>query len=448
MSTDNTPSASTEIARLAFIYGYPLVYNISEMQRISEKGLGSVPPVPFNEFGHARTLATPAEKFVTINNDTLYSMAFFDLSDGPVILSVPPMGTRYHVFQFIDAWTNNFAYVGTRATGPNGGEFLVARSTWQGETPPGMTRITAPTDVGVILGRLSCGGKEDLPAVHQLQEQIALRPLSLDQGPGKGIPSIAEGVDEGVAFYEKLRTYMAAFPPSERDQALQLRFSAIELTRSRSPYADPAPELLDALIDGQKMGMAMINTAQQSAAVPKSNGWLLTYHVFDFNNDSLGLGTIDSDEWKIGDRKAAYLQRAASARGGLWGNHGYEAAYPMTFVDADGNPLHGANHYQIRFAAPPPVGAFWSITMYDIPNFYLVNNPIDRYSIGDRTPGLQYDADGGLTIYIQNETPSEEKLSNWLPAPNAAFRPVMRLYNPDPAILNGEYVLPGIEKVE
>ncbi len=448
MTSDNTITPTTEIAKLAFIYGYPLVYNISEMLRISANGLGSMPPVPFNSPGHARTLATPADDFVSINNDTLYTMAMLDLSDGPLILSVPPMGQRYHVFQFIDAWTNNFAYVGTRATGSDGGEYLIAGPNWQGDTPAGMTRITAPTDVCVIVGRLSCSGESDLPAVHALQDKISLRPLDPAQGPGRGIPAIAEGVDDEIVFYDKLRTYMAAFPPSERDQALQLRFSAIDLTRQTSPYVDPAQELVAPLIDGQKAGMESINAEQHSTTIAKSNGWLLTYHIFDYNDDFFELGTIDSSEWRIADRKFAYLQRSASARGGLWGNHGYEAAYPMTYVDGDGQPLHGENNYKIRFSAPPPVKAFWSITMYNIPEFYLVENPINRYSIGDRTPGLKYDADGGITIYIQHEAPSEDKASNWLPAPNAPFRPIMRLYNPDASILSGAYEIPAIEKVQ
>jgi hypothetical protein len=132
-------------------------------------------------------------------------------------------------------------------------------------------------------------------------------------------------------------------------------------------------------------------------------------------------------------RHASYLARALTARGGLWGNHGYEAAYPMTYTDADGDQLDGRNRYTLTFDQDPPVDAFWSITMYDLPDFYLVANPIGRYSIGDRTPGLRRGADGSLTIVIQHEPPADT--SNWLPAPAAPFRPVMRLYQPRPAIL-------------
>jgi hypothetical protein len=126
------------------------------------------------------------------------------------------------------------------------------------------------------------------------------------------------------------------------------------------------------------------------------------------------------------------------------GNHGYEAAYPMTCTDADAGQLDGRHRYTLRLGQDPPVDAFWSLTMYDLPDFYLVANPIDRYSIGDRTPGLRRDADGSLTIVIQHDQPADT--SNWLPAPAAPFRPFMRLYQPRAAVLDGTYKIPPITK--
>ena len=122
-----------------------------------------------------------------------------------------------------------------------------------------------------------------------------------------------------------------------------------------------------------------------------------------------------------------------------------EAACPMTYTDADGRQLDGRNRCTLTFDQDPPADAFWSITMYDLPDFYLVANPINRYSIGDRTPGLRRDRDGSLTIVIQHDQPSDT--SNWLPAPAAPFRPLMRLYQPRPAIVDGKYVLSPISKV-
>jgi len=139
--------------------------------------------------------------------------------------------------------------------------------------------------------------------------------------------------------------------------------------------------------------------------------------------------------------------RAGAARGGLWGNHGYEAAYAMVYVDADGDALDGNARYELRFDPTPPVGAFWSVTMYDTPDFFLVANPIDRYSIGDRTPGIRVSDDGSLTIVMQREAPDDEiARANWLPTPDGAFRPILRMYEPADAVFDGSYALPPITK--
>jgi hypothetical protein len=242
-----------------------------------------------------------------------------------------------------------------------------------------------------------------------------------------------------------LRTWMQAFPPSEPDQAYQQRFAPLGLLDAASPYADCPPELSQALTAGQEAARQQMETTLKAGGLaPVVNGWTLTFHMFDYNLDHLGPGTIDDPAWKIADRGASYLARALAARGGLWGNHGYEAAYPMTYTDADGDQLDGRNRYTLRFDQHPPVDAFWSITMYDLPDFYLVANPINRYSIGDRTPDMRRDSDGSLTIVIQHDQPDDT--SNWLPAPAAPFRPLMRLYQPRADILDGSYQIPPITK--
>jgi hypothetical protein len=199
---------------------------------------------------------------------------------------------------------------------------------------------------------------------------------------------------------------MQAFPPSGPDQAYQKRFTPLGLLDPVSPYADCPPDLARALTAGADAAKQQMETILKDGNLaPVINGWRLTFHMFDYNLDHLGPGTIDDPVWKMADRTASYLVRALAARGGLWGNHGYEAAYPMTYTDDDGSALDGRNRYTLTFDQDPPVGAFWSITMYDLPDFYLVVNPIGRYSIGDRTPGLRRDADGSLTIVIQHDQP-------------------------------------------
>jgi len=431
------------LAADAYIYGFAPVFDLQQVDRVVHKGLGSLPPASFNTFGHATALAGPGDTFVSINNDTIYSMAQVDLSGGPLLLRVPDTAGRYYVLQFVDAWTNNFAYVGRRATGTAPGSFLLTPPHWTGEAPSGTRVIEFPTMVGSIVGRWACDGEADLPAVQSLQRELTLE-RHRGTVPGKGLPS-PEPVPAELAFFEQLRTWMQAFPPSAADRAYQQRFAPLGLLDPGSPYASCPPELAKALAEGVDTGQQRIETELRRGSVtPAVNGWMLTYHMFDYNLDHLGLGTVDDPAWKITDRTSSYFARALAARGGLWGNHGYEAAYPMTYTDADGDQLHGDNHYVLRFEQPPPVDAFWSITMYDLPEFYLVANPINRYSIGDRTAGLRRDSDGSITILIQHEQPADT--SNWLPAPPAPFRPIMRLYQARPAVLDGSYTIPPITK--
>jgi hypothetical protein len=429
------------LAADAYIYGFPLVFDLQMVSGQAE--LGMIKPAPFNSFSHASRLAGPDDLFVSINNDTIYSIAQVDVSGGPVLLRVPDTAGRYYVLQFVDAWTNNFAYVGRRATGTAAGSFLLVPPGWQGDAPSGARVIEFPTNVGTIVGRWACDGPADLDAVQTLQRELALEPHG-SLAATEGIPAPA-AVPEDLAFFEQLRTWMQAFPPSRQDQDYQQRFAPLGLLDPASPYAHCAPELARALTagaDAAKQRMQTALTAGGSASVV--NGWTLTFHSFDYNVDHLGPGTIDDPAWKVPDRHASYLTRALAARGGLWGNHGYEAAYPMTYTDADGNQLDGHNRYTLTFDQDPPVDAFWSITMYDLPDFYLVANPINRYSIGDRTPGLRRDPGGPLVIVIQHDQPADP--SNWLPAPAAPFRPLMRLYQPKAAVLDGTYKIPPITK--
>ena len=435
---------SDELAALAadaYIYGFPLIFDLQMVG--GQAAMGMITPGPVNSFSHASRLAGPDDRFVSINNDTIYSLAQVDVSGGPVLLRVPDTAGRYYVLQFVDAWTNNFAYVGRRATSTQAGSFLLTPPGWQGNAPGSARVIEFPTNVGTIVGRWACDSPADLDAVRALQSKLALEPQG-SPAALNGIPAPAEAPAE-LAFFEQLRTWMQAFPPSAEDQDYQQRFAPLGLLDSDPPYSDCPPELARTLTAGADAAKQKMETALTAGGLaPVVNGWTLTFHMFDYNLDHLGPGTIDDPAWKIADRQASYLARALAARGGLWGNHGYEAAYPMTYTDADGDQLDGRNRYTLTFDHDPPVDAFWSITMYDLPDFYLVTNPIGRYSIGDRTPGLRRCSDGSLTIVMQHEQPAET--SNWLPAPAAPFRPLMRLYQPQPAILDGSYKIPPITK--
>lgn len=241
---------------------------------------------------------------------------------------------------------------------------------------------------------------------------------------------------------------MQAFPPAERDRTYQQKFAPLGLFAADSRYGEGDSELTASLRAGLVVGRETMERTLRNSDAPKQNGWDVAYHSFDYKLDFFELGTLDEPRWKLADDPSRYLKRALAAGGGLWGNHGYEAAYAMVYVDGDGNALDGSNTHELRFAQTPPCRAFWSVTMYDTPDFYLVANPIERYAIGDRTPGLRTNGDGSLTIVMQADEPADgERRANWLPTPPGAFRPILRMYEPDGSVFDGGYQLPPITKV-
>jgi len=439
-------------AAAVYVYGYPLVYNLKEVASFVEGG-GSLPfHAPYNTFAYARQLLGPESTFVSPNNDTLYVVGQCDVRQGPLVLHVPDAADRYYVLQFVDAWTNNFAYIGRRATGTAEAEYLLVGEGDDGPVPEGMTVVACPTGVFSIVGRVQVDGEADVPAVHALQDQFTLTPLSVHQGAAApaavaGVPKPDPRVGEDLAWWERFRVALAAFPPPAGDKAFVALAERFGATAAESPYVDPDPGLAEVLVAGQEAGQARIEElAKGSGDAP--GGWTIAVHLFDYNLDRLGPGTIDSPEWKIPDLTKAYATRAAAARLGLWGNHGYEAAYALIHQDSGGDTLNGAHTYEVTFNPAPPADAFWSCTMYDTPDYHLVANPIDRYSIGDRTPGLAYGDDGSVTIYLQTKAPAGDKHANWLPAPAGDFRPVLRMYQAGPSVLDGTYPLPPIRRTD
>jgi hypothetical protein len=246
------------------------------------------------------------------------------------------------------------------------------------------------------------GDREDGPAV-----------------PAAGTPKPDPRVPEQLQWWERFLAALIAFPPPRADVRFVDLAAGFGATALESRYVNPDPALAEVLVAGEAAGQRKIEDLMHGACMDTANGWNSAMHGFDYNLDHLGLGTLDRPDWKMQDRAEAYATRAAAARGGLWGNHGYEATYAVAWTDADGDPLDGAhNNYELRLSPTPAVDAFWSLTMYDASDVYLVANAIDRYSIGDRTPGLLPDDEGSVTIYIQSDAPDFGKRSDWLPAPD------------------------------
>ncbi|KQO95443.1 DUF1254 domain-containing protein [Leifsonia sp. Leaf264] len=438
----------SELATQAYVYGFPLVFDLEQVHRYVLTGAGGNPPAPFNTFSHARTLAGPKDTFVSINNDTVYSLASIDLSVGPVLLTVPDSAGRYYVLQFVDAWTNNFAYVGKRATGTAAGTFLLVEDGWEGdvaEAAPGATVIHFPTRIASIVGRWACDGVDDLPAVHALQDAMTLEPLLQMLTPPSGLEWPEWHHSEALQFWERYRMWSQEFLPAERDLALQDSFAPLGLTGD-THVTELGDDVIAALEEGYAAGRALLQQILHSGSSPVVNNWSLTYHVFDYNLDFFEVGALDDPKWKLAEA-TRIPERAAAALAGLWGNHAYEAAYAMVYLDADGDALDGTTTYRLQLSPPPPVDAFWSLTMYSQPDFFLIENPIDRYSIGDRTPGIIRDAEGGVTITISAERPTDAtEAANWLPAPAGPFRPILRLYSPAASVVDGGYEIPAITK--
>jgi hypothetical protein len=295
---------------------------------------------------------------------------------------------------------------------------------------------------------VAVNGEDDLPVAHALQDQFTIKPLNEQEGGAvPGVPKADPRVPDDLKWWEKFRVALAAFPPPSADAPFVALCEKLGLTAAESPYIDPDPALEQILVPGQKAAEEKIEELLKTA-IKRVNGWQNSIHVFDYNLDYFEVGALDSPEWKVADRRMAYAVRALAARAGLFGNHGYEANYQMVYFDDEDKLLDSAKKYELHLTVPPPVDAFWSLTMYDAHDFYLVSNTINRYSIGDRTPGLKYNADGSLTIYMQKDSPGADRESNWLPTPQAGtFRPIMRMYQPKEAIMNGTYLLPAIRCV-
>ncbi|WP_432831042.1 DUF1254 domain-containing protein [Dactylosporangium sp. CA-092794] len=419
---DDLPTLAAE----AYGYGYPL------LQDLHAVGTATA----FNAFTHQRSVpGTP-----NANPDLLYSIAQLDLSGGPLWLRVPDTGGRYHVVQFVDAWTDNFAYVGSRSTPDGEREFLLVPPGWAGREAPGAEIIRVPTMIATLIARFGAA-----PGVHALQDALTIERM-YPRVPIDGLPQPQAGVPDELLFLESLRRGLAAFPPSPAERRYQRRFAPLGLSDGgNSPYPTLPRELRAALRDGLERGRDALEEAATTEHAELVNGWTNDLHAFDYNLDYFELGTLDAPQWTAPDREAAHRLRAVAARTRLWGNHAYEAVYPTVHKDRDGARLTGARAYTLRLAPPPPAAAGWSLTMYAAPGSRLFPNELGRHSIGAGTPGLRPDPDGGVTIRVQHEPPDDEPgRANWLPAPPGEFHPVLRVYAPGEPVLGGEYRLPPL----
>lgn len=436
-------------AEKAFVLGFPLIFNLDQMKRFTDKGIGDLPAAPFNVFSHAVNKATPEGRFVSVNNDTLYSICQVDLSSGPMILEVPEVRERYYVLQLVDAWTENFSYIGKRSVAGRGGKYLLVPPDHQATIPDTTVEIIhCPTKLISIVGRWACE-PEEIETVGKLQKKLKVTSLTndSDQFCWQNFND-----DHPMVFWEKFWHYLKDFPLSPTFESYHATLESLGLFNEKNPFIDIEEEDEKLFLTAEKRGRNLISDQLQHGKAVVENGWQINYHAFDYNTEFFELGTVNSPEWILphktnNELDQLILTRATASMGGLWGNHGYEAVYLPIYVDSNGDRLVGEKEYQLTFEHTPPTNAFWSLTMYTFPEYYLVANELDRYSIGDRTKGLVYQGDQ-LTIYLSTEKPnSAEQQKNWLPAPKGYYRPLLRIYLPKDAFFDENYVLPKIEPI-
>ena len=435
------PDLLRSVAQEAFLFGAPLVNCSLQADYLAQVTEPTGLRAPLNQFGHGREFVDASDRTVVgFNVDNLYSFAVLDLSEEPVVMSVPEMGDRYWVMQVIDGWNGVPAAPGSRTHGGRGGTFVITGPGQDIDVPDGMEELHCPTRIAMIGGRTYCSGPEDYDAVRTLMDQYTLTPLSRwgeDYEPPSHVP-LTEGVDgetlvadqfkalSAEQFYNRFMKLLADNPAYPADRPVLERLESIGMTPGHEiewlSFGVGGPTAIKL---GYQLGRAEMVKAMKSLG-DAVDGWWLTY-----------------DMGRYGTR---YAYRAAWTAVGIGGNILEDAFYPTTTVDADGDDLSGADNYELTFAKGeiPPAHAFWSLTMYDSES-HLVPNELDRYAVGDRS-SFTLAPDGSLTIYIQHENPGPDKESNWLPAPEDKMRLALRLYVPEDRVINRRWVPAPIRK--
>jgi len=449
-AADVTPAETKAIAEEGFIYGLPIVMNYAVMYEYAIDKSNPEFKAPFNQIkNEARVFTDKDTAIVTPNSDTPYSFLWMDLRTEPMVLSVPAVErSRYYAVQLEDGNTFNFGYIGSRATGNDAGDYMVAGPDWKGEAPAGIKKVFRSTTQFALAGyRTQLFGPEDMPNIVKVQAGYKVQPLSafLKQpapppAPAINFPKINKELVK-TGFFDYLDFCLQFAPAGPEEKEIREKLATLGIGAGKTfDFKALSPEQKAAVVEGVKAGEAKIE--QYLLAGQKIvNGWRVGAFFGDRN--------FFHGNW---------LLRAAGAKAGIYGNDAIEATYPMTKTLADGEPLDGSKHnYTLTFpdGQYPPVNAFWSVTMYDGKSQLLVENPLNRFLINSpMLPKMKKNADGSLTLYIQKDSPGKDKESNWLPAPNDLIYLVLRLYNPKteaPSILppgEGTWKPPGIVKAK
>jgi hypothetical protein len=427
-----------------YVYGYPLVMMDVTREVVTATPNSTEYQAPINQFGRIRTYVSPDFKnVVRISVNSLWSHAFLDLEQEPMIVSVPNMDGRYIVVQGLNMWTDDFMSVGTRTNGGKAGNYLIAGPKWNGTAPKDVDQVfKSTTRYAWILVQMSAGSPADFPAIHAKQDLLKVTPFSAwgnPYTPPAAVP-VNPHVDltttpfdqvklmSGELFFNRLAKVLEDNPPYPGDtRMIELLkklgvepgkpFDAAKLDPSVLKGINAAPFEVYKLFDAGPYTMKTVN------------GWI----------NMLNIGAYRTD----------YQTRAYVAFMGLGALSKNDAVYPTAFVDSTGTALDGTHQYVMHFEKgqlPPSKVGVWSVSPYR-GNFY-VRNSLNRYGILSSMP-LKYNPDGSLDIYIQRDSPGIDKESNWQPTPpSGMFNLTVRSYQPEESLLDGSYRLPPVVKVQ
>ena len=435
-----SPGEARAIAKEAYLYGFPVVqmYKTLYTQAV-DKG-GAHFKAPFNRIDNSAQVLTPKDTAITTPNvDTPYSFVWMDLRKEPLVLTLPKIeDNRYYSVQLIDLYTQNFAYLGTRSTGNNGGHYMIAGPDWKGQQPVDIDRVVySESNIAYALYRTQLFDDKDLGKLKQIQSGYKVQALSsyVKQPAPANVPKIQwpkpmATMTEGPQLFRYLNFMLAFAAPQDSEKDLLARFAKIGIAPG-APFkvnqltAEQRKALEDGIADGRAEFAAFKKTKVDTHQVTGADLYGSRDHLQ--NN---------------------YLYRYAGAELGMFGNSSDEAAHLSYVIDSEGKPANGARHsYTVHFAKDqlPPADAFWSLTMYDAKTKSLVPNHKKRYLINSQMlPTLKLDADGGLTLALQHHEPPKAEQSNWLPAPPGPFYAVLRIYLPKPEVASGQWKLPAL----
>ncbi|EJM65042.1 DUF1254 domain-containing protein [Pseudomonas sp. GM55] len=425
----------------AYIYFYPLLSmditrkQFTNIEPGKEFGKGpmnmfvSVPQYPPAEF----------KGVVRSNFDTLYSIAWLDLTKEPLVIAAPDTDGRFYLLPMLDMWTDVFASPGWRTTGTEAGQFLVTPPGWAGTVPAGMSHLPAPTPFVWVIGRTKTDGAADYAAVHKIQAGYTVTPLSrLGKEPEavtvkidpevdmKTPPKIQVDTMSAANYFTYAADLLKVNPPHSTDQPMLAQIKRIGIEAGKPFNMDALDPQIQAALQSVPQDAQALMTWKVPTLARDVNGWSM-------NTDTMGV---------YGNY---YLKRAIVTQMGLGANLPEDAIYPLNIGDSNGKPLDGANKYVLHFdkGETPPVNAFWSITLYD-PEGFQIANSLNRFAVSSWMP-FKGNADGSLDLYFQNESPGKDLEANWLPAPKGPFNLTMRLYGPKAEALNGKWNPPAVK---